>query len=142
MGSLRVEFVPESHVNHVRGVWAMAGRADLERALRGGGRSRCARLAGRHDVAERWILGTRRRLFAVRLAHHRHRVGSGGEPGPLDPTCYACGMVRTTLVRDVEGEPRAGCLLDRGFTQQQVSNAVEDLKPPRAVLPATRSQKE
>jgi hypothetical protein len=51
-------------------------------------------------------------------------------------------MVRATLVRDFEGEPRAGCLLDRGFTQQQVSKAVEDLKPPRAVLPATRSEKE
>src|SRR5258706_3672464 len=93
--SLCVEFVPESHVDHVCGVWAMAGRADLERALRGGGRSRCACLAGRHHVAERWILGTRRRLFEVRLAHHRHRVGPGSEPCSLDPkSCYACGMVR------------------------------------------------
>src|SRR6266849_239982 len=95
MGSLCVGFVPESHVDHVCGVWAMAGRADLERALRGGGRSRCACLAGRHHVAERWILGTRRRLFEVRLAHHRHRVGPGSEPCSLDPkSCYTCGMVR------------------------------------------------
>jgi len=94
MGSLCVEFVPESHVDHVCSVWAMAGRADLERALRGGGRSRRACLAGRHHVAER-ILGTRRRLFEVRLAHHRHRVGPGSEPSSLDSkSCYACGMVR------------------------------------------------
>jgi len=52
-------------------------------------------LLGRHHVAERWILGTRRRLFEVRLAHHRHRVGPGSEPCSLDPkSCYACGMVR------------------------------------------------
>jgi len=51
-------------------------------------------------------------------------------------------MVMLTLARNFEGEPRAGCLLDRGFTQQQVSKAVEDLKLPRAVLPATRSEKE
>src|SRR5260221_851314 len=75
----------------------MAGRADLERALRGGGRSRCACLAGRHHVAERWILGTRRRLFEVRLAHHRHRVGPRREPGPLGPkSCYSCWMVKLT----------------------------------------------
>src|SRR5258706_14901707 len=95
--SLCVEFVPESHVDHVCGVWAMAGRADLERALGGGGRSRCACLAGRHHVAERWILGTRRRLFDVRLAHHRHRVGPRREPGRLGPkSCYSCWMVKLT----------------------------------------------
>jgi hypothetical protein len=40
----------------------------------GGGRTHPA---GRHNLAERWIPGTRRRLFAVRLAHHRPRLGPG-----------------------------------------------------------------
>ena len=90
-----------------RAMLIMAGtfgfwRAGLisKQALRGGGCSRRARLAGRHHVAERWNLGSGRRLFAVRLAHHRRRVGPGREPGPLDPkSCYACGMVMPTLVR-------------------------------------------
>jgi hypothetical protein len=98
MGRRRVDFVPARHADHGRDVRALARRADLERALRGGGRSRRPRLAGRHHVAERWILGTGRRLFAVRLAHHRPRVGRGREPGPLDPkSCYACWMVMPTL---------------------------------------------
>ena len=88
-----------------RAMLIMAGtfgfwRAGLisKQALRGGGCSRRARLAGRHHVAERWNLGSGRRLFAVRLAHHRRRVGPGREPGPLDPkSCYACGMVMPTL---------------------------------------------
>ena len=105
VGLRRLEFVPAGDADHVRGVRALAGRADLERALRGGGRSRRARLAGRHHVAERWILGTGRRLFAVRLARHRPRVGRGREPGPLDPkSCYACWMVMPTLARNFEGE--------------------------------------
>jgi hypothetical protein len=36
-----------------------------------------ARLAGRHHMADWWILGTGRPLFVVRLAHHRPRVGRG-----------------------------------------------------------------
>ena len=45
-------------------------------------------------MVERCILGTGRRLFAVRLAHHRPPVGRGREPGPLDrKLCYACWMV-------------------------------------------------
>ena len=58
-------FVPARDADHGRGVRALAGRADLECALRGGGRSRRARLAGRHHLAQRWILGTGRRLFAL-----------------------------------------------------------------------------
>jgi hypothetical protein len=46
------------------------------------------------DLAERWILGTRRRLFAVRLAHHRSRVGGGREPRSVDvESRHARGMV-------------------------------------------------
>ncbi len=42
-------------------------------------------------------------------AHHRHRVGPGREPGPLDPkSCCACWVVIPTPGRDSEGEPRAG----------------------------------
>src|SRR5438270_752823 len=38
--------------------------------------------------------------FAVRLAHHRPRVGPGREPGPLEPKPrYALGMVMPTLLR-------------------------------------------
>src|SRR6202171_171149 len=106
MGPPRVELVPARDADHVGGFRALAGRADLERALRGGGRSRRARRAGRHHVAERWILGTGRRLFAVRLAPHWPRVGPGREPGPLDPkSCYAYRMVMPTLTRDFEDEP-------------------------------------
>ena len=37
----RLEFVPAHDArNHVRGLWTLAGRADLERALRGGRRGR------------------------------------------------------------------------------------------------------
>src|SRR5260370_15570114 len=94
MGPHRLELIPARDANHVRGVRALAGRTDLERALRGGGRSRRAHIAERHHLAERWILGTRRGLFTVRLAHHRGRVGPGREPDPLDPkSCYACGLV-------------------------------------------------
>jgi hypothetical protein len=65
-----------------------------------GDRSGGAHLAGRHHVAERRILGAGRRLFAVRLAHHRPRVGPGRELGPSDPkSCDACWMVMTTLPR-------------------------------------------
>jgi len=39
--------------------------------------SESGRLPGRHNLAERWILGTRRRLFAIRLAHHRACLGPG-----------------------------------------------------------------
>ena len=101
VGQRRVEFVSARDADHVGGVRALAGQADLERALRGGSRSRRARLAGRHHVAERRILGTGRRLFAVRLAHHRPRVGPGREPGPPDPkSCDACWMVMPTLIRN------------------------------------------
>ena len=76
MGRLRVDFVPTRDADHVRGVWALAGPADLERALRRRGRCRRARLAGRHHLAERRILGTGRRLFALRLARHRRCRGA------------------------------------------------------------------
>src|SRR5215472_15376125 len=48
---------------------------------------------GRHHADERWILGTRWRLFAVRLADHRSGVGLGREP-PLDPKfSHTCRVV-------------------------------------------------
>jgi len=71
MDRLRVDFVPARDAYHGRGVWALAGPADLERALRGRVRRRRARLARRHHLAERRILGTGRRLFALRLARRR-----------------------------------------------------------------------
>jgi succinate dehydrogenase/fumarate reductase cytochrome b subunit len=85
VGRRRADVVPARDAGHGERVRALAGRVDLERALRRRGRGCRARLAGRHHVAERWILGTGRRLFAVRLAHHRPRVGRGREPGPLGP---------------------------------------------------------
>src|SRR6266851_8973642 len=111
VGRRRVDFVPARDADHGRDVRALAGRADLERALRGGGRSRRARLAGRHHVAEQWILGTGRRLFTVRLAHHRGRVGPGREPDPLDPkSYYACGLVmpqkENTMTQPDDGSRR------------------------------------
>jgi len=94
VGRRRLDFVPAGDADHVRGVRALAGPADLERALRGRGRSRRARLAGRHHVAERWILVTVRRLFAVRLTHHLRRVGRGRKSRPLEPkSCYTQWMV-------------------------------------------------
>jgi hypothetical protein len=80
-GRLRVDFVPARDAYHGRGVWALAGLADLERALRGRGRCRRARIARRHHLAERWTLGTGRRLFALRLARHWPSVGHGRKPG-------------------------------------------------------------
>ena len=101
VGRLRVDFVPARDACHGRGVWALAGPADLKRALRRRGRCRRARLARRHHLAERRILGTGRRLFALRLARHRPGVGHGRERGALDPkSCFTCWMVRPTLARD------------------------------------------
>src|ERR1700681_4717582 len=101
MGRLRVDFVPARDAYHGRGVRALAGPADLERALRGRGRCRRARLARRHHLAERRILGTGRRLFALRLARHRPAVWHGRERGALDPkSCYTCWMVRTPFFRE------------------------------------------
>jgi hypothetical protein len=71
----------------------------LERALRGGRRGPVARLAGRHHLAERWILGAGRRLFALRLAYHRPRMRLGRQPDPLETKPrYACGMVNQETV--------------------------------------------
>src|SRR6202045_541724 len=101
MGRLRVVSVPTSYADHVRGLWALAGPADLERPFRRRGRCRRARLAGRHYLAERPTLGTGRRLFALRLARHRPGVGPGRERGGLDPkSCCTCWMVRPALARD------------------------------------------
>jgi hypothetical protein len=48
-------------------------------------------------VDERGILGSVWRLFAVRFAPHRTRLGRGREPGAPDPhSCYACRMVIPT----------------------------------------------
>jgi hypothetical protein len=98
VGRRRLDFVPAGHADHVRGIRTLAGPADFERALRCGSWSRRARVAGRHHVAERWILVTVRSLFAVYLAPHRRRVGPGREPCPLDQKSgYACSMVTTAL---------------------------------------------
>ena len=40
-------------------------------------------------MAERWILGTGRRLFALCLAYHRPGVDCVRQPGPLEPK--SCG---------------------------------------------------
>jgi len=65
--------------------------------------------------------GTGRCLFAVRLARHRDRLGTGREPGPLDPkSCYACLMVMQTLARDLRAAasdvPLAGPTPNGGAT--------------------------
>src|SRR6266481_9514846 len=94
MGRLRVDFVPAGDACHGLGVRAVAGPADLERAVRGRGRCRHAWLARRHHLGERRILGTGRRLFAVRLARHLPGVGPGREWGALDSQpCYSQWMV-------------------------------------------------
>src|SRR5580693_8856365 len=98
MGRLRVDFVPARDAHYVRCVWTLAGPANLERALRGRGRCRRARLARRHHLAERWTVDTGRRLFAVRLARHWPGVGHGRERGALDPQpCNSSWVVRPTL---------------------------------------------
>ena len=80
---------PRAMLGYVRGVWALAGAADLERALLSWSCRGRTRIAGRHHVAEGRILGTGRCLFTVRLAHHRRRVGRGRKPRPPNPTsCY------------------------------------------------------
>jgi hypothetical protein len=80
------------------GLW----RAGLiSNALFATGASRRAGLAGRHHVAERSILGTVRRLFAVRPAHYRPGVGRGREPGPLDPE-----VLLRVLDGDADANPR------------------------------------
>jgi hypothetical protein len=89
-----LHFVRARDACHGLGVRAVAGSADLERAVRGRGRCRRARLAGRHHLADRRILGTGRSLFAFRLARHRRAVGHGRERGALDPQpCYSQWMV-------------------------------------------------
>jgi hypothetical protein len=94
VGLRRDDFVSAGDVDHGWDLRTLAGQAHLKRALCSGSCSGRARVAGRHHVAQRWILVTLRRLFAVRLAHHWARVGPGREPGPLDPkSCYACWMV-------------------------------------------------
>src|SRR5437588_7190961 len=94
MGWRRIDFVSACDAHHGRFVRILAGKVFLERGLRSVCRSRCARLAGRYYVAERRVLGARRRLFAVRLTHHLSSVGLGREPGALDPTSrYARWMV-------------------------------------------------
>jgi hypothetical protein len=86
---------PARDADHGGVVRALAGRADLEPALRRRSRSRRARRAGRHYLGERRILGTGRRLFAVRLAHPRPRVDRGLQRRVDQEPGDACGMVRT-----------------------------------------------
>jgi hypothetical protein len=98
-----LEFFSASHADHVRGVWALAGPADLKLAFRCGSRSRPSRLVGGHHVAEQWSLVAVRCLFAVCLARHRRRVGPSRQPRPVDPkSCYACWMVMPRLARNLE----------------------------------------
>ncbi len=77
------------------GLW----RAGLisKRACRWRGRSRRARRARRHHVGEWRILGAGRRLFAVRLAHHRPGVGHGRDPRPDPKPCDPYCMVMPPL---------------------------------------------
>src|SRR5580704_1957917 len=97
MGRRCVEFVSARDAGHGGGVRVLAGQADLERALRGGGHSRRARLTGRHHLAERWALVAGRRLFAVRLARHRPRMDTRSELGsPDQKSSDACRMVMQT----------------------------------------------
>src|SRR5207245_10233806 len=106
VGACGVELVCARDAGHGGVVWALAGRADLERALRGVRRSRRARRAGRHHVDERRILGPGRRLCAVRLAHHRPRLGRGREPSPGPKSCYACWMVNRGSTTERSKETR------------------------------------
>ena len=105
MGQRCVEFIPARDADHGGGVWPLAGEADLERALRGGGRSRRTRLARRHHLVERRFLGTGRRLFAVRLTRHRRRVGPGREPSSPDPKSS---FARRMVIRRSDGRRQAG----------------------------------
>jgi hypothetical protein len=77
--------------------WAGVVLTSFPRAMliiRGGRRSPPARLAGRHHLAERRILGTGRCLFTFRLAPDRPRVDRGRQPGPFETkSSYACWMV-------------------------------------------------
>ena len=57
VGLHRGELVPTRAADHGRDVRAVAGEADLERALRGQGRGGRAGPGGRHDVGERRDLG-------------------------------------------------------------------------------------
>ena len=94
MGKRRFEFLSARDADHGWDVRALAGRAVLKRALRGGRRGAVACLAERHHLAEWWILGTGRRLFALRLAPHRPRMDRARQPGPLEPKSRnACWMV-------------------------------------------------
>jgi len=85
---------PRAMLCHGSGIRAVAGKADLDRGLCGGGRSRRPHLTGRHDLDEKWILGAGWKLFAIRLAHHRSPVGRDRKPRPLDQkSCDASWMV-------------------------------------------------
>src|SRR5207245_6777699 len=106
VGPGRVEFLPACDADHVRVVRTLAGRADLKRPLRGGGRSRRARRVGGHYVGERRILGPRRCLFALRLAHPRPPVGRGGEPGSGPQSSDACWLVNRASTTEQSKEAR------------------------------------
>ena len=112
VGVRRAEFVPAGNADHGCGSRALARKADLERALRGGSGSHRPRFAGWYDVAEQRILGTGRHLFPARLADHRTCVGSRREPGPLNskPRCAPRMVIpldrRATQHRQVHPRPR------------------------------------
>jgi len=71
-------------------VWTLAGPADVELALRVGGRGGRARLASGTTWAERRILAPGRRLFALRLARRRLGVGLVVSRCSGPEVCYTC----------------------------------------------------
>ena len=104
---LRFDFVSARDADHVRGVWVLAGPADLERALRGRGRCRRVRLARGHDLADRRIWapdGVYSRIVSPAIGLGvRGMVVSGGA---LDPkSCRTYRMVRLTraAIKQVSG---------------------------------------
>jgi hypothetical protein len=85
MDECRLEFLSARHADHVRELWTLAGRTDLEQAVCGGRYGTVARLTGRHHLAERRLVGTGRRLLSFRLPVHRHSLDPSRQPGSLEP---------------------------------------------------------
>ena len=78
-------FVVAYFADDVSGIWSLAGRTDLKRAVRG---RRCgcgAPSAGRNHLAERRILGTRRSVLPDRITTYLALMPHGRQPRPLEP---------------------------------------------------------
>src|SRR5271165_3876477 len=122
MGRRCAELLPTRNADHVGGIWALAGRTDLERAVRGWRCGRCAPSAGRDHVAERRILGTRWGLFSVRIATHRPPVDHCRQPCPLEsPAHYARPMVTAANRRCTEGAVPGPASPPRGIEKENVA---------------------